>query len=95
MKINETFYFMVKDPHDTLFIDEDDVDKLTDDGINPILWCRNGLFCLIPKEVIQNAMNIFVMFRQTEVKFSPPVISFLWSQGIPISNLAGRALVRE
>ena len=62
---------------------------------DPILWCRDGHFCVIPTPVIKNAMNLRKSFLQTNLKRTPPVMFFVWSQGIPISNLAGRALIGE
>jgi len=64
----------------------------------PIIWNRDGQFCIIPKEVVQNAMDLHEMHQHADLadlKVTVPIISIMWSQGIPISNLAGRALVGE
>jgi len=61
----------------------------------PVLWCRHGLFCVIPKEVILNLATNNKMYRQSDGKRTPPESYIIWSQGIPISNLAGRALLGE
>jgi len=61
----------------------------------PILWCRYGLFCVIPKEVILNLATNNKMYRQSDGKRIPPESYVTWDQGIPISNLAGRALLGE
>ena len=93
--INEMFMFVFKDPHDEMIIDKSIFERLTDFGAMPILWCRNGLFCVIPEEITQNALNSAKSFQQTDLKRTPPIITIQWSQGIPISNLAGRALTGE
>lgn len=61
----------------------------------PIVWCRHGLFCIIPKEVILNLATNNKMYRQSGGKRTPPESYVTWGQGIPISNQAGRALVGE
>lgn len=69
------------------------VDEATGGEIDPILWCRNGMFCVIPTAIIQNAVEFSKSFHAE--KRTPPELYFYWSQGIPISNLAGRALINE
>ncbi|MCK5615817.1 hypothetical protein KAR91_78865 [Candidatus Pacearchaeota archaeon] len=93
--IGEILMFVFKDPHDEMIIDKVILEKITGLGTIPMLWCRSGDYCVIPKEVVQNAMNSAKSFQQTDLKRTPPVITIMWSQGIPISNLAGRALVGE
>lgn len=95
MRIDETIMFIYKDPHNTMVIDKSILEKITGLGTIPMLWCRDGLFCVIPKEVIQNAIDLAESYRQTDLKCAAPIITIRWSQGIPINNLAGRALVGE
>ena len=61
----------------------------------PIVWNRDGEFCVVPKAVVQNAVDVKKMYDEAGGKVIAPVINIMWSQGIPISNLAGRALVGE
>ena len=61
----------------------------------PILWNRNGEFCVIPKAVVQNAIDVNKMYGQSANKVTVPIINLWWRDGIPISNLAGRALLSE
>ena len=35
----------------------------------PILWCRNGEYKIVPKEVVQNAINIMNMLHTTKMNF--------------------------
>ena len=95
MRIGEVFMFVFKDPHDEMIVDKSILEKITGLGTIPILWCRDGLFCVIPKEVVLNAINSAKSFQQTDLKRTPPIIIIHWSQGIPISNLAGRTLIGE
>ena len=61
----------------------------------PILWNRNGEYRVIPKAVVQNAIDNKAMYEKLSDKTVSPIVSIMWSQGIPISNQAGRALVGE
>lgn len=71
------------------------VNKIIDKKTDPILWCRNGEYRIVPREVIENAINILSMYAASGDKRTQPTPVIMWSQGIPISNLAGRALVGE
>ena len=61
----------------------------------PIVWNRNGEYCIIPCEVVANAIDNMAMHKDYSSKRTIPAAIIIWSQGIPISNLAGRALVGE
>lgn len=67
----------------------------TEEKTLPLLWCRDGEFRLIPREIIMNAVDLSHMFGQIEMQCVPPAVVLMWSQGIEISNLAGRALMGE
>ena len=69
------------------------VDRATCGETDPILWCRDGEYCVIPTAIIKNAVEFNKSFHAE--KRTSPELYFYWSQGIPISNLAGRALVGE
>jgi len=62
--------------------------------VSPILWCRDGEFRLIQKEVVLNLIDLAESYIQFN-KNTNPQLQIMWSQGIPISNLAGRALIGE
>jgi len=53
------------------------------------------LFRLIPKEVIMNAVANLEMWDKFTGKTTHPKVAIFWSQGIPINNAAGRALLGE
>ena len=85
MKIN-----VIKEPNDII-----PADKATGGKTDPMLWCRNGEYRVIPTEIIENVVNVISMYVVSDGKRTNPTPLILWSQGIPISNLAGRALVGE
>lgn len=60
----------------------------------PIIWNRDGEFRVIPIAVVKNLMDI-IETHKVPNKITNPQLQIMWSQGIPISNLAGRALVGE
>ena len=76
------------EPNDIISVDEVP-------GVDPILWCRDGLYRIVPREIIRNAVDTISMYTISGGKRTPPTPVILWSQGIPISNQAGRALVGE
>lgn len=63
--------------------------------VSPILWCKNGEFRLIQKEVVLNLIDLAESFAKVQGNTTNPQLQIMWSQGIPISNQAGRALVGE
>jgi len=63
--------------------------------ILPILWNRNGEFRIIPIPILQNIVDLLIMYRATKGNRIYPKTIIMWSQGIPISNQAGRALFSE
>jgi len=63
--------------------------------VAPILWNRNGEFRVIPIPVLQNLVDLSIMYRETMGNVTYPKLTIVWAQGIPINNTAGRALVGE
>lgn len=63
--------------------------------VAPILWNQNGEFRVIPTPVLQNIIDLLIMYRETMGNVTYPKTTIVWAQGIPISNQAGRALVGE
>lgn len=61
----------------------------------PVVWNRFGEYRIMPREVVENAVNNLEMWNKFEGKTTCPMIAIYWDQGIPISNLAGRALINE
>ena len=61
----------------------------------PVLWNRQGDFCIVPKAVIQNALNSLAIYENLSSKTTKPQVLIYWEQGTPIDNKAGRALLGE
>jgi len=61
----------------------------------PILWFRAGLFCIIPIEIIQNAIDNLNMYQRLSGKTLHPIIEIFWDQGIPVDPKVGYALMGE
>jgi len=73
-----------------------DIHDINEHGlISPILWCREGEFRLIPKAIIKNLIDNAEMYAKLASKTIHPQLQFMWDQGIPISNQAGRILFGE
>jgi len=89
MKKKDSFY---------IFYEQSDMIKVNSMLLKPlpIVWNRNGEFCIIPMAVVQNAVDLLNVYENlSSGKTVNPIVSVMWSQGIPISNLAGRALIGE
>jgi len=82
-------FYIVYEPHNEI--------KANDfhHGALPIVWNRNGEFCIIPIAVVQNAFDNLGLFNKFKGKITNPEVIILWCQGSPISNQAGRALMGE
>lgn len=64
--------------------------------ILPIVWNRDGEYCIIPHEVVANTVDVMAMQKlDYSRKRVVAEAIIMWSQGIPISNLVGRALIGE
>ena len=61
----------------------------------PIVWNRDGLYRVVPREVVENAVDSLEMWDKLTDKVTHPKVLIVWNQGIPISNQAGRALMGE
>ena len=64
--------------------------------ILPILWCQNGEYRVFSKEILADAVAYNDMrFNHYSDKTIIDPANIWWDQGIPIDNLAGRALAGE
>ncbi|KKN47570.1 hypothetical protein LCGC14_0661380 [marine sediment metagenome] len=91
MSTNVKQFTIIKGHAPILFFDG----RKKEESVVPMLWCREGEFRLIPKEVMLNFMDLAEINNKTQGKITNPQPQIMWSQGIPISNQAGRALVGE
>lgn len=87
MKISERSIILIHEHGDTIIVD-DYLEELLREKMRPILWHRNGLYCVIPVEVLMNALNYITMYS----KLVDKKIYIHWSQGQTIHHDAGCAL---
>ncbi len=65
------------------------------DNPRPVLWCNEGLYGMIPKEVVQNDIGALIKRNKIfERSYYPPKteLLFAWSSVIEIPQETGRAL---
>lgn len=86
-------FAITKEHNPIMFFNVRDINR--EGLVSPILWCRDGEFRLIQKEVVLNLIDLAESFAKVQGNTTNPQLQIMWSQGIPISNLAGRALVGE
>jgi len=61
----------------------------------PILWFNQGMFCIIPIQIVQNACNNLNLWRKFSDKTTCPIVRITWDQGIPVDPKVGYALLGE
>ena len=87
-------FFLINDSKDRVIINRHVIDLISE--ASPIIWNRDGRYCVIPQAAVQNAIdNVIIWEKFYSNKTAAPNVVIIWSQGIPISNLAGRALINE
>jgi len=71
-----------------------DVDTL--EKIEPILWCYQGMFCVIPIQIIQNRIYLKSAFKKfPEGRTKQCALEIIWNDGIPVDPKVGYALMGE
>jgi hypothetical protein len=87
-------FFLINDSKNKVTINRHVIDLISE--ASPIIWNRNGRYCVIPQAVVQNAIDCVVIWEKFySNKTAAPNVVIMWNQGIPISNQAGRALIGE
>lgn len=94
MKIKEQRLLIITELSEKIIID-DYIEGLFAARRYKVLWFREGLFCIIPKEIIQNALDLIDIYVRSGRKSTPPKIFFTWDQGIPVDPKVGYALMGE
>lgn len=94
MKIKERSLIIVTELSEKIIMD-DYLEGLLNNNSQAILWFREGLFCIIPQEIIQNALDLIDIYVRSGRKTTPPEIFFTWDQGIPVDPKVGYALFGE
>lgn len=59
------------------------------------LWFKDGIFCILPDEIIQNAIEVLDSWAKGDLKTMPPQLYITWDQGIPVDPKVGYALLGE
>ena len=95
MKEQKSFS-LINESSDTILFDVHDLIEPGKYWFGPALWCRQGSYCIIPTGVMMNLLDNAEIYAQMDSgKTINPKLKLVWSQGIPISNLAGRAMIGE
>lgn len=96
MKIIEKRYLIIiKESSEKITIDDHLEALLCFNKLYVFLWFREGLFCIIPEEIISNALDILNLWTKGDLKTMPPEIFFTWDQGIPVDPKVGYVLLGE
>lgn len=94
MEIDIRALFIIKESSEKIIVG-DHLEGLLNNKPQRILWFREGLFCIIPREIIQNALDIIDIYVKSERKTTSPEVFFTWDQGIPVDPKVGYALLGE
>lgn len=96
MKIIEKRYLIiVKESSEKITVGDHLEALLCFNKLYVFLWFREGLFCIIPEEIIHNALDLIEIYIKSNRKTTPPEIFFTWDQGIPVDPKVGYALLGE
>jgi len=78
MKTTERSFILVTESSGTIIID-DYLEELLRKEVRPILWFRDGLYSVVPVEILKNVLDSFDIYRKlTKDNFS---IKLTWNQG--------------
>jgi len=87
MTITERSFILVQESSDTIIV-EDKLEDLLIKEIHPIVWFRDGLFCIVPAAILQNMLDMFntVPFIKDEQR------KINWGQGCTVEHDVGHLL---
>ena len=89
MKISEKTFILVTESSDTIIVD-DQLEELLRKEMRPILWFRDGLFCVVPAAILMNILEQFDMYTTHPSMMRD--VRIYWNQRYQISDEAGRSL---
>ena len=86
---------IIKNKENSLTADE--IVEMIGDKTIPILWVSDGgQYCLIPKEVIQNLLDLREGLQQAQAsEYKAPTLQWVREQGIKVDDKIGRILTGE
>ena len=61
----------------------------------PVLWYCQGMFCVIPIQIIKNTYEQAAMYKKLALKILCPKLTITWDQGISVDPKVGYALMGE
>jgi hypothetical protein len=83
---------IIKESDTKLVIAGDEYEKLMKKP-KAILWCRAGLYGMIPIEVVKNAIQLLRDFNKSYVEFIPrQFLEFSWSETVEVPPDTGRSM---
>ena len=86
MRVTKKSFILVEEPGSTFTINEY-LERLLRKKMQPILWHRNGMFCVVPVEVLQNALDSADIYKK--LGMANPSVKIDWKQAFPFPD--GRA----
>ena len=86
MKISERSFIMVTESSGTIIVD-DYLEGLLRKEVRPILWFRDGLFCVVPAEILMNVLDF------PNIYAGKPRLTVDWSQGFLLPHDAGHMFI--
>ena len=91
MKISERSFIMVTESSGTIIVD-DYLEGLLRKEVRPILWCRDGLFCVVPAEILMNVLETIDVFIKAGNSKSY-IARLTWGQGYLLPYDVGHILI--
>ena len=93
--IEKRYIIIIKESTEKITVSDQLEALLCFNKLYVFLWFREGLFCIIPEEIISNALDLINIYVKSNRKISSPEIFFTWDQGIPVDPKVGYALMGE
>ena len=78
--------FILVEGNPNSFLVDGDLEESLRKKMQPVLWHRNGLFCVVPVGVLQNALEYLDMNKHDFAEYS---VLIDWKQAFPFPD--GRA----
>lgn len=86
MILHEKSFILIVEPNEVVSIDSY-LEGLLRKEARPVLWCRDGLFRIIPIEIALNILEYAAAHL-----FHNPANYIYWEEGYPIDSKIGYAL---
>jgi hypothetical protein len=90
MTTAEKNFILVTESSDTIIVD-DYLEELLRKEMRPILWFRDGLFCVVPEAILMNALESIDWVKGDATELAINVIIH-WSQGDRIGDSSSHTM---